>query len=259
MEAKPHIRTARRRLMAGGGGKPLRVGLVMLQGARSEHAAQLAVAADQLGLEIEIVPLRAASHLAGAALDAVVLPGGESTTMRRAGGGPDGLLPALFEQLRAEPSLPVLGTCAGCILLADPGDDAAPLLDLDVERNAYGRQAQSFQGWVRVSLPETLSEAAPAAGQVAGELATPIPVRSEEAGDDGGVPGVFIRAPGIASLGPDAEAIAWHEERIVGARQGRRMALTFHPELTADRRFHRWLLAEAAAARAGASPAADLA
>jgi len=200
----------------------LRIGLVMLQGARHVHIAALRRAADESGIEVEIYELRKASDLAAADPHAIVMPGGESTTMRLTGNdAASRLLPALFEWIRSDDSRPVLGTCAGAILLADPQDGGAPLVDADIDRNAYGSQADSFQATLKTSL----------------------------LGRD--FPGVFIRAPRFAAHGEAAEVSARNGDEIVGVRTGNRLALTFHPELSADIGFHRWLL-ETAAARSGA-------
>ncbi|MCH2268461.1 MAG: pyridoxal 5'-phosphate synthase glutaminase subunit PdxT [Candidatus Poseidoniales archaeon] len=195
----------------------LRVGLVMLQGARHVHIAALRLAADESDIEVEIHELRKASDLAAADPHAIVIPGGESTTMRLTGTDPtSGLLPALFEWIRSNDTRPVLGTCAGAILLADPQDGGGPLVDAVIDRNAYGRQADSFQATLEASL----------------------------LGRD--FPGVFIRAPRFLSNGEGAEVAVLHGDEVVGVMTGNRLALTFHPELSADIGFHRWLLETAA-------------
>ena len=114
----------------------VRVGLAMLQGARHEHAEALRGAADELGLSMEIVECRRAEHVTDA-LDALVLPGGESTTMRIASRSAS-LLAALFGWMDAHPERPVLGTCAGAILLAAPGEGRSPYLAAGIARNAWG-------------------------------------------------------------------------------------------------------------------------
>ncbi len=151
-----------------------------------------------------------------AELDGLALPGGESTTVLHLLEA-TGLRP-LLERFVAE--RPVLATCAGLILLARRLTDGgrvpfAPLaaLDVEVERNAYGRQIDSFEAPIRL------------------------------AGEEKPFPGVFIRAPRLRSLGPGVEAVAWHGEEVVGVRRGALFALTFHPELTADVRLHDRFLA----------------
>ncbi|MED5231415.1 MAG: pyridoxal 5'-phosphate synthase glutaminase subunit PdxT [Candidatus Thermoplasmatota archaeon] len=191
----------------------LRIGLVMLQGARHVHIAALHSAAQQTGIEIEIHELRKAIDLVNAQPHALVFPGGESTTMRLTGNDPkSGLLPALFEWIREDSERPVLGTCAGAILLCDPQDGGSPLVAAEIDRNAYGRQVDSFQS----ALDSTLL------GRQ--------------------FPGVFIRAPRFTSFGDSAEVVVTNEKEVVGVRNGNRLALTFHPELSEDSAFHEWLL-----------------
>lgn len=191
----------------------LRIGLVMLQGARHVHMSALQRAADECSIEISLHELRMASDLVEADPHALVLPGGESTTMRLTGNHEtSGLLPAVFDWIRNDPSRPVLGTCAGAILLSDPQDGGAPLIPASIDRNAYGSQSDSFQD----------------------------EVYSELLGRE--FPGVFIRAPRFDSIDDSAQVAATHEGEVVGIRHGNRLALTFHPELSTDTGFHRWLI-----------------
>jgi len=182
------------------------VGIAMLQGARHAHIDALHRASEELGVQIEMVELRTVEDLSSAGIDALILPGGETTVMRLRGNDTASqLLPALFEWMRANPEAPVLATCAGAILLSDPQDGGAPLIDADIDRNAYGRQSDSFQA----------------------EL-------------DDGFPGVFIRAPRY--LEHRDEVISTRDGEVVGLRKMNRIALTFHPELSNDSKFHRMLL-----------------
>jgi len=191
----------------------LRIGLVMLQGARHVHMSALQRAADECSIEISLHELRMASDLVEADPHALVLPGGESTTMRLTGNHEtSGLLPAVFGWIRSDYSRPVLGTCAGAILLSDPQDGGAPLIPASIDRNAYGSQSDSFQD----------------------------EVYSEMLGRK--FPGVFIRAPRFDSIDDSALIAATHEKEVVGIRHGNRLALTFHPELSTDTGFHRWLI-----------------
>ncbi len=191
-----------------------RIGVLALQGDFARHAASL----EALGAAVERVALP--EQLRG--LDALVLPGGESTTMIRLidSGGLRGPLESFVA------SRPVLATSAGVILLGR-GAERLPgptfgVLDVEVERNAYGRQIDSFS--------ETLE--APALG--------------------GPFPGVFIRAPRIRAVGPEVGVIARRPAtgsdpgEVVGVREGSRVGLCFHPELTSDLRFHRWFMEEVA-------------
>ena len=191
----------------------LRIGLVMLQGARHVHMSALQRAADECSIEISLHELRMESDLVEADPHALVLPGGESTTMRLTGNHEtSGLLPAVFDWIRNDPSRPVLGTCAGAILLSDPQDGGAPLIPASLDRNAYGSHSDSFQD----------------------------EVYSEMLGRE--FPGVFIRAPRFDSIDDSAQVAATHEGEVVGIRHGNRLALTFHPELSTDTGFHRWLI-----------------
>lgn len=195
-----------------------RVGVLSLQGDYAMHRASL----EALGVEVARVVLP--EDLDGC--DALVMPGGESTTMMRLMDARS-LRPALERFVR---EMPVMGTCAGVILL---GKDGAHLpgppfgvLDVSVERNAYGRQIDSFTD--RIDVPMW-----------------PEPVQ-----------GVFIRAPRIRRVGAGVEVIARRAGEAVGVRQGKTVGLCFHPELTSDRRFHRWFLTEVAGLSVpGESPA----
>lgn len=181
------------------------LGVLALQGAVAEHVRALSAA----GAEVRTV--RRPAELEG--LDGLVVPGGESTTMARLS-APVGLLPAI--RSAHDGGMAVFGTCAGLILLADEVTDAAALtgfdriggLDVTVRRNGYGSQLDSFTA----ELPVT-------------GLEEPLPA-------------VFIRAPVIGRAGPAVEVLAEHGGHPVAVRQGRILAASFHPELTADRRLH---------------------
>tara|TARA_B100000686_G_scaffold317243_1_gene365860 strand:- start:4166 stop:4753 length:588 start_codon:yes stop_codon:yes gene_type:complete len=190
----------------------------MLQGARHAHISALEKASEETGIGIEIYELRKASDLASADPHALVMPGGESTTMRLTGNDPQSsLLPAVFDWIRSNDERPVLGTCAGAILLAYPEDGGKPLVDATIQRNAFGSQAESFQS------------------------------RLDAVTLDREFPGVFIRAPRFVETGTDSEVTATLGEEVVGVRSQNRMALTFHPELSSDSGFHVWLLETAEA------------
>ncbi|MGW1230714.1 pyridoxal 5'-phosphate synthase glutaminase subunit PdxT [Streptomyces sp. NPDC001478] len=180
------------------------IGVLALQGDVREHLIALA-SADALAR-----PVRRPEELAE--VDGLVVPGGESTTMSK--------LAALFGMLeplrdRVAAGMPVYGTCAGLILLADKildprsGQETIGGIDMIVRRNAFGRQNESFEAAVDV------------------------------AGIDGGpVEGVFIRAPWVESVGARAEVVAEYGGHIVAVRQGNALATSFHPELTGDHRVH---------------------
>jgi len=185
--------------------RSLRIGVLAVQGAVAEHERALrAVGA-------EPIRVRDAAGLAG--IDGLVIPGGESTTLRRVAGD-SGLLDAL--RARRRDGLPILGTCAGLIALADDivdGDDTlVGGLDIAVHRNGYGRQVASCET----------------------ELAC-------TGVGDGAVEAVFIRAPVIERTGEGIAVHASYHGTPVAVSDGPLMGVAFHPELTSDLRFHEWL------------------
>jgi 5'-phosphate synthase pdxT subunit len=198
----------------------LYVGVLAVQGAVSEHVDALQHAAKSSGLDVEVITVRTNDDLAR--VHGLVIPGGESTTISRllrAGGLQEPI------KARAGKDLAVFGTCAGLILLASDADhDVAEkdiqllgLLDAKVDRNAFGRQRESFEGTVDVK-------------------------------EIGIMPAVFIRAPSLSSVHGGTEELARVDGRIVAARHGLVMGTAFHPELTPDTRLHERFLADAALA-----------
>lgn len=219
----------------------LRIGLAMLQGARHEHEEALLASAIDLNLDVEIVHLRSAKDV-DETIDALVLPGGESTAMRKASTS-EGLLDGVYSWMEQHTSRPVLGTCAGAILLAMPDGDRSPFIQAGISRNAWGRQRQSFEAPVDVDLPLHQSSHVKVI-RTADEFGhTPLAVDGKGNDEDSTTfPGVFIRAPRFDSESVTCEVIARFGDEIVGVMDGSRCAVTFHPELTGDRRFHTWLL-----------------
>ncbi len=192
----------------------LRIGVLAVQGAFAEHVAMLR------HVGVSPVEVRLPADLDD--LSGLILPGGESTTMRKL---IDrwGLREPIRELARA--GAPIFGTCAGLILLADritDGDEPVlGLLDVSVKRNAFGRQLDSFET----------------------DLVVPI------LGDDP-VHGVFIRAPVIERVGPDVDVLGTLADgRVVAVRQGPVIATAFHPELAGEPRFHRLVATMAEAFR----------
>ncbi|AQU69647.1 pyridoxal 5'-phosphate synthase glutaminase subunit PdxT [Streptomyces niveus] len=185
----------------GAAGGPL-IGVLALQGDVREHLAALTA--------VGAVPTSVRRPDELAAVDGLVIPGGESTTMSKLA-VLFGMLEPLRERVRA--GMPVYGTCAGLILLAekilDPrsGQETVGGIDMIVRRNAFGRQNESFE----------------AAVDVAGV---------------GPVDGVFIRAPWVESVGAEVRVLAEHGGHVVAVRQGNALATAFHPELTGDHRLH---------------------
>ena len=185
----------------------MRIGVLAMQGAFAEHIAALRQ------LEVEALPIRLPHELLG--LDGLIIPGGESTSISRLM-----LSYNLTSEIRnlAKNGLPILGTCAGMILLAnDTSDsDVEPLgvMDMAVKRNAFGRQRDSFQA------------------------ALHIPVLGEKP-----FLGIFIRAPIIEQTKNGVETLAkLSDGAIVAVRQEKLLACAFHPELTSDTRFHQYFL-----------------
>ncbi len=181
------------------------VGVLALQGGVREHAAAVESAGGVW------TPVRRPEDLGG--IDALIIPGGESTTI-----GKLARIYGLIEPLRAviADGLPTFGTCAGMILLATgvTGRDQTQLgvLDIIVERNAFGRQNESFEANLEI------------------------------AGLDHPFRAVFIRAPWVAKVGGEVEVVATVDDHPVMVRQGNILASSFHPELTSDVRIHTMVL-----------------
>jgi len=185
----------------------MRIGVLASQGAFAEHIAMLHQ------LEVEVLPVRLLQELRG--LDGLVIPGGESTSISKLM-----LDYNLMSEIRnlAKNGLPVFGTCAGMILLAneisDSDVESLKVMDITVRRNAFGRQRDSF------------------------ETELSIPVLGEKP-----FPGVFIRAPIIEQANSEVEILAkLADGTTVAARQGKLLVSAFHPELTDDLRLHQYFL-----------------
>ena len=184
----------------------MKIGVLALQGAFREHCAPLA------SCGVEAVEIRKADELDE--IDGLILPGGESTTIGK-------LLVdwGIMDKIkqRAAQGMAIYGTCAGLILLAktiyNSDQPRLGLMDISVQRNAFGRQTESFETDLQV--PEIGSES---------------------------VHAVFIRAPLIDKAGPDVKVLAKVEDKVVIARQGQFLATSFHPELTGDHRIHQYFI-----------------
>lgn len=186
----------------------LTAGIIAVQGDVSEHARGIERAGAAHGEDIEVNEIRTGGTVPDC--DLLCLPGGESTTISRLLHS-EGIAPEIEAHVAA--GKPVLATCAGLIVAArDAGDDRVEnldLLDVSVERNAFGRQRDSFEAGLDV------------------------------AGLDDPFPAVFIRAPVIEGVDPDVDVLADVEGRPVAVRQGPVMGTSFHPELADDSRLHR--------------------
>jgi 5'-phosphate synthase pdxT subunit len=185
----------------------MKIGVLASQGAFIEHIEKLR----QLG--VEAVPVRLPEELEG--LDGLIIPGGESTSIGRL--MRDYRLTQAIRE-KAKGGMPVFGTCAGMILMARKSNDGCfeplGLMDITVRRNAFGRQRESFETELDV----------PALGGKS-------------------FPGVFIRAPMIEKVNGTVEVLArLADGTVVAVRDGKMLALAFHPELTDDPRFHQYFL-----------------
>jgi 5'-phosphate synthase pdxT subunit len=182
-----------------------RIGVLALQGDFEAHAKVLT------GLGSEVVEVRRVAQLSG--IDGLVIPGGESTTLLNLMADEP-----WFASLKsfAQGGGALMGTCAGAILLArhvvNPPQDSVGLLDATIARNAFGRQVDSFETTID----------APSLG--------------------GTIEAVFIRAPRFQRLGPDVATLAVYDGEPVLVREGRVLAMTFHPELTRDAKLHAYFL-----------------
>ena len=191
----------------------MRVGVLALQGDFREHIAALTA------IGVDAIPVKTEAEINS--VDALVLPGGESTTIAKLA-----RIFGVFDLLKAkiDSGLPVYGSCAGLILLADrildgvEGQETFGGLDITARRNAFGRQVDSFEGEI-------------------------------EFAGLGKLNGVFIRAPWVEEVGVGVEILATSHGHPVAVRQGSILATSFHPELTNDYAVHRYFIEELCKAR----------
>jgi 5'-phosphate synthase pdxT subunit len=188
----------------------MKIGVLALQGDFAEHVAMLR------RLKVDAFEVRLPGQLSG--LDGLIIPGGESTTIGKL--SEDFHLMGPLREFGERHA--IWGTCAGAILLSKDARRNQPLLnlmDITVERNAFGRQLESFEADLKVSGLRPV------------------------AGGDGAYHAIFIRAPIIQSVRGEAKVLATTDDkRIVAAQQGHLLATSFHPELTPDTRFHEYFL-----------------
>lgn len=175
----------------------MNIGILALQGAVSEHKISM----ENAGMNV--IEVRNPTDLQN--ISGLIMPGGESTTLRKL------LKHSKLWKLINESDLPIMGTCAGAILIGKSQDETFDKIDMQIDRNYYGRQKESFEKEIIVENKNKFK-------------------------------GIFIRAPAIISIGAKTKPIAWADNKIVGCMEGKNMALTFHPELTEDLTFHNlWL------------------
>jgi len=204
----------------------LTIGVLALQGAFHEHA----VALEKCGATARKVRRR--RDLAG--LDALIIPGGESTTI-----GKLMVSYQLLDEIKGlgTEGLPMLGTCAGLVMLArevvDGDQPLLGLMDIKVRRNAFGRQVKSFEAALEI----------PALGAGAPDAQIPDTHETNALPKPAGpFPGIFIRAPWIESAGSEVVILAEYDGHGIAARQDRMLVTAFHPELTDDLRLHELFL-----------------
>jgi len=193
----------------------MRIAVIAIQGNVEEHIESAKKAMEDMGIRGEVLPVRHSGTIP--TCDAIILPGGESTTLGRLMAR-EGIDVEIKEAAAA--GKPIMGTCAGLVLLAKYGGEQVlrtgqkllGLMDISVDRNAFGGQRESFEIPLEISM-----------------LDSPYNV-------------VFIRAPVITRVGPDVEVLARFNDKIVAARQGNILGLAFHPELTEDPRIHYYFL-----------------
>ncbi len=192
-----------------------RIGIIAIQGDVEEHVRAMEKALAERGEKGEVVKIKHQGIVKSC--DAIIIPGGESTTIGRLMVR-EGILPEIKEA--AEVGKPILGTCAGMVLLAKEGDEEVAktrqpllgLMDVKVKRNAFGRQRESFEVLLKMSLFEEPFHA------------------------------VFIRAPAIIKAAENVDVLATFNDRVVAAKQRNIIALSFHPEFTEDSRIHHYFL-----------------
>lgn len=193
----------------------MKIGVIAIQGDVSEHVETLKKALAARGKEAEVVEIKHAGTVPECS--GLLIPGGESTTLCR-------LLAreGINEEIRALAArgIPIMGTCAGLIVLSKEGDEQVKktcqellgIMDIRVNRNAFGRQRESFEAELQLTILDSPYTA------------------------------VFIRAPAIVEYGKDVHVLASIEDKVVAAEQGNVLALAFHPELTDDLRIHQYFL-----------------
>ena len=195
----------------------LTVGVLSIQGDVQENILSAKSAIDELGLDGNVVDVRTPEEISQ--LDGLIIPGGESTTIGQLS-LVNGSLKVLKEKIQS--GMPVLGICAGMIMLSNTANDKIvgktdqpllDILDINLERNSFGRQKQSFESNISM--------------------------------DSINIPkfnGVFIRAPSVSDVGSDVEVLSKFNEQIVAVKKGNVIGTSFHPELTEDTALHKYFI-----------------
>lgn len=185
----------------------IRIGILNLQGDVSEHFEAMKKAIENMNIKAEVLKVKTAHEVSKC--DGIIISGGESTVIGK-----------LMEQnginsVIADQNIPVMGTCAGMVLLAKKTDYDQPLLgliDMEVKRNAFGRQKVSFEDKIEI-LGHTFK-------------------------------GVFIRAPYIEKVGENVDILSKYNDKIIAVKSGKHIATAFHPELTGDTKIHEYFIKE---------------
>ncbi len=195
----------------------LNVGILSIQGDVQENILSTKAAFDELGIDGNIMPVKTPDEISK--LDGLIIPGGESTTIGQLS-LVNGSLKVLKEKI--ENGMPVLGICAGMIMLSKTADDRVVgktdqallnILDIKLQRNSFGRQQDSFESNISM--------------------------------DSIGIPkfnGIFIRAPSVSDVGSDIEILSKFNEQIIAVKKGNVIGTSFHPELTTDVSLHKYFV-----------------
>jgi 5'-phosphate synthase pdxT subunit len=195
----------------------LNVGILSIQGDVQENILSTKAAFDELGIDGNIMPVKTPDEISK--LDGLIIPGGESTTIGQLS-LVNGSLKTLKEKI--ENGMPVLGICAGLIMLSKTADDRVVgktdqallnILDIKLQRNSFGRQQDSFESDISM--------------------------------DSIGIPkfnGIFIRAPSVSDVGSDIEILSKFNEQIIAVKKGNVIGIAFHPELTTDISLHKYFV-----------------
>jgi len=195
----------------------LTVGVLSIQGDIEENLLSTKTAIDELGIDVKVIEVKTPDEISS--LDGLIIPGGESTTIGQLS-LVNGSLKILKEKI--ENGMPVLGICAGMIMLSKTASDRIvgktdqpllDILDITLERNSFGRQKESFESIVSLD-SINISK----------------------------FNGVFIRAPSISDVGPDVEILSKFNEKIVAVKKGNVIGTSFHPELTQDVSLHKYFV-----------------
>jgi len=195
----------------------INVGVLSIQGDIQENLLSTKTALDELGIDGKVTDVKTPEEISQ--LDGLIIPGGESTTIGQLS-LINGSMKVLKEKI--ENGMPILGICAGLILLSKTADDRVigktdqpllEILDIKLERNSFGRQKESFEADVSLDSID-------------------IPKFN----------GVFIRAPSVSDVGSDVEVLSKFNEKIVAIRKGNIIGTSFHPELTGDTSLHRYFV-----------------